>query len=175
MRHNPDVTGRTPPKGLRIEFYDEDGDNDPSVERFAEAAWKIANASPIRILSNKRLSAIAVLGRKVVGGGWTAMDFSWSDDEPSQFSFDIVVAPEAQGKGIGDALVGEMLDQFRHERHAYDDLVLNVEVVNPAMARILARRGFRLRDEEDPLAVRGRTMMTRNPRSRVHTRVRSRR
>ena len=173
-RRNPaasDTTGRTPPKNLRIEFYDEDGDNDPRVERMTDAAWKIAQASPIRILSNKRLSAIAVLGRKVVGAAWTSVDQAYSDDEPSQFSFDVVVAPEAQGKGVGDALVGEMLDQFRHARHAYDDLVLNVEVVNPAMERILARRGFRLRDEEDPLAARGRTMMTR-PNGRVDQRGR---
>lgn len=167
MRHNPDVTGRTPPKGLRIEFYDEDGDNDPSVERFAEAAWEISFASPINILSDKRLSAIAVLGRKCVGGGWTSVSQASDDDGPSQFSFDVVVAPEAQGKGVGDALVSAMLDEFRHIRFAYNELVLNVEVVNPAMERILARRGFRLRDEEDPLAVRGKTMMTRNPRKKA--------
>jgi GNAT superfamily N-acetyltransferase len=165
-QNGPDVTGRTPPSGLRIEFYDEQGDNDDRDERLAEAAWKIAHASPIRILSNKSLSAIAVLGRKVVGGGWYSVDMSHSDDEPSQFSFDIVVAPGAQGKGVGDALVKEMLDQFRHAAHGHDELALNVEVVNPAMERILVRRGFRVRDEEDPLAVRGRTMMTKNPRRR---------
>jgi len=167
MRHNPDTTGRKPPKGLRIEFYDENGDNDPRVERFAEAAWGISFASPINILSDKRLSAIAVLGRKCVGGGWTSVSQASDDEEPSQFSFDVVVAPEAQGKGVGDALVSAMLDEFRHIRFAYDELVLNVEVVNPAMERILARRGFVLRNKEDPLARRGKTMMTRRNGGRV--------
>jgi len=172
-RINPaasDTTGRKPPKGLVVLRYYSDDDNE-EMDKLAEKAWKIALASPIRILSNRELSAIALIGNKVVGGGWSAVEHPRYDDAEGTFTFDIVVDPKAQGKGVGDALVGEMLDQFRHERHAYDDLVLNIEVVNPAMERILARRGFRLRDEEDPLAARGRTMMTR-PNGRVDQRGR---
>jgi uncharacterized protein YjbI with pentapeptide repeats/GNAT superfamily N-acetyltransferase len=163
-RHNPDTTGRKPPKGLVVfTYYSEDGD--ARMDRWAEKAWKIANASPIRILSNRELTAIAVIGNTVVGGGWSAVEHPFSDDVEGTFTFDIVVDPKSQGKGVGDALVEEMLNQFRSVRDMGDaEYVLDVEVVNPAMERILARRGFRLRDEEDPRAVRGRTMMTRNPR-----------
>ena len=135
------------------------------MDRWAEKAWKIALASPIRILSNRELSAIAVIGNKVVGGGWSAVEHPFSDDVEGTFTFDIVVDPKAQGKGVGDALVEEMLNQFRSVRDMGDaEYVLDVEVVNPAMERILARRGFVRRDEEDPLAVRGKTMMTRRNR-----------
>ena len=161
MRHNPDTTGRTPPKGLIVYHYYE-GDDDPQMDRWAQKAWDIALASPIRIKRDRELTAIALIGNKVVGGGWSAVEHPRYDDAEGTFTFDIVVDPKAQGKGVGDALVEEMLREFRSVRDMGDaEYVLNVEVVNPAMERILARRGFRLRDEEDPLAARGRTMMTR--------------
>ena len=173
-RRNPaasDTTGRKPPKGLVVLRYYSDDDNE-EMDKLAEKAWKIALASPIRILSNRELSAIALIGNKVVGGGWSAVEHPRYDDAEGTFTFDIVVDPKAQGKGVGDALVEEMLREFRSVRDMGDaEYVLNVEVVNPAMERILARRGFRLRDEEDPLAARGRTMMTR-PNGRVDQRGR---
>lgn len=167
MRHNPDTTGRTPPKGLVVwTYYSEDGD--ARMDRWAEKAWKIALASPIRILSNRELTAIAVIGNTVVGGGWSAVEHPFSDDVEGTFTFDIVVDPKAQGKGVGDALVEEMLNQFRSVRDMGGaEYVLDVEVVNPAMERILARRGFVRRDEEDPRAVRGKMMMTRRNGGRV--------
>jgi uncharacterized protein YjbI with pentapeptide repeats/GNAT superfamily N-acetyltransferase len=166
-RNNPDTTGRTPPKGLVVlHYYTDDGD--ARMDRWAEKAWKIALASPIRILSNRELSAIAVIGNKVVGGGWSAVEHPFSDDAEGTFTFDIVVDPKSQGKGVGDALVEQMLNQFRSVRDMGDaEYVLDVEVVNPAMERILARRGFVLRNEEDPLARRGKTMMTRRNGGRV--------
>lgn len=161
MRHNPDTTGRKPPTGLVVLHYYAD-DGNAQMDRWAEKAWKIALASPIRILSDRELTAVAVIGNKVVGGGWSAVEHPFSDDAEGTFTFDIVVDPKSQGKGVGDALVEEMLNQFRSVRDMGDaEYVLDVEVVNPAMERILARRGFRLRDEEDPRAVRGKTMMTR--------------
>jgi uncharacterized protein YjbI with pentapeptide repeats/RimJ/RimL family protein N-acetyltransferase len=161
MRHNPDTTGRTPPKGLVVYHYYE-GDDDPQMDRWAKKAWDIALASPIRIKRDRELTAIAVLGKKVVGGGWSATSYPSSDDDEGEFTFDIVVAPEAQRKGVGDALVEEMLKQFRDVATMGDmDFVLNIEVVNPAMERILARRGFTRRGEDDPRASHGDVMMTR--------------
>jgi GNAT superfamily N-acetyltransferase len=160
-RSNPDTTGRTPPKGLVVYHYYE-GDDDPQMDRWAKKAWDIALASPIRIMNNRELTAIAVLGKKVVGGGWSATSYPPYDEGEAEFTFDIVVAPEAQRKGVGDALVEEMLKQFRDVDGTLDmDFVLNIEVVNPAMERILARRGFTRRGEDDPRASHGDVMMTR--------------
>jgi len=164
MRHNPDTTGRTPPKGLVVYHYYE-GDDDPQMDRWAKKAWDIALASPIRIKRDRELTAIAVLGKKVVGGGWSATSYPLYDEGEAEFTFDIVVAPEAQRKGVGDALVEEMLKQFRYVATMEDmDFVLNIEVVNPAMERILARRGFTRRGEDDPRASHGDVMMTRRNR-----------
>jgi hypothetical protein len=56
MRYNPDTTGRTPPKGLVVYHYYE-GDDDPQMDRWAQKAWDIALASPIRKPNPARPSA----------------------------------------------------------------------------------------------------------------------
>ena len=135
----------TPPAGLQIYGYSEDdSDEDMSedMSELAEAAWALALASPISILSDKSLAVIAVLNGVVVGAGWKAVSRGYGD-EPATYDFDVVVAPEAQGKGVGEAVTDALLHDYREERAMYRDmdeeLVLDVHVVNPAMQKLLQR------------------------------------
>jgi len=159
----------TPPAGLKIYGYSED-DSDEDRSELAEAAWALALASPISILSDKSLAVIAVLNGVVVGAGWKAVSRGYGD-EPATYDFDVVVAPEAQGKGVGEAVTDALLHDYREERAAYRDmdeeLVLDVHVVNPAMQKLLQRKGLVREQERGKVYLRSKPRGSSNARSKA--------
>lgn len=124
------------------------GDEDEVSGADLDAAWKIAHDSPIRILRDKELTALAKEDGHVVGALFTSL-------QRDEFSFDVVVTPDAQGKGIGTRLTEEGMQMYRNIRFDVEDLKLSLDVVNPRMVPVLERMGLKVTQQ-----VGGHTLMT---------------
>jgi len=114
------------------------GECDDQVYEFADQADQIAAKSGIRILRDKELSMVALDGENVVGALYTS--FGPHEDEEI-YSFDVVVAKEHEGRGIGRRLAEIGISEFGQ----YQDIPeakMKLDVVNPAMQRILSKLGL---------------------------------
>jgi len=96
----------------------------------------------IRPSNDKRYSYIAIVGEDVVG----AIVDEWSinnDDGVASFSWDVVVHPNFQNKGVGKKLIGAEIEKYDSEKHIYEDMGYNVrmyiEAVNFDLASLLER------------------------------------
>lgn len=98
-------------------------------------ALDLAKSSGINILRSKELHEIVLNKDQVIGAV-----FIESDNE--EFSFDIVVAEEFRGKGLGNYLVDEVVSIYYNEGYEEIGLKLVADVVNPDMERMLSRKGF---------------------------------
>ncbi len=121
---------------------DMDNDND-DFDKFqvADAAWKLAKASPIRILSDKDLAAVGLQGEQVIGALFTG----WKREE---FSFDVVIDPKFQQQGYGKKLIDYAMSMFRWDsegRSTDTPAYIKAEVVNRNLIPLLTRIGFKLK------------------------------
>jgi len=108
-------------------------------ERFGEADWRA------RLDPANGLSAVALLGERVVGavGGYT----------PAGADAVLLIAmwahPQSRGRGIGDALVADVLAWARE--NGWSTVRLRVADGNLAARRLFERNGFSATGEREPL------------------------
>lgn len=86
-------------------------------------------------------AVVAVIGDKVVGACWvrTTDEYGHIDDETPSFSISLF-APY-RGRGIGNAMMRQLLDELRGA--GYPRASLSVQKENPAV-RLYERLGFRI-------------------------------
>jgi len=99
-------------------------------------AYKMAKKYDIGVLSDKEIHTVAILNNEVVGALWT----TWLSGE---FSFDVVVRDDFQGKGVGKRLVDIAIDTYNQDKEAFDEPIIRAYVVNPTMEKILLAKGFK--------------------------------
>lgn len=135
-----------------VEFYEDVAyvfadELDP---KHIDDAYKMAKKYDIGVLSDKEIYTIAISNNEVVGALWT----SWISGE---FSFDVVVREDFQGKGVGKRLVDIAIEAYNQDKEAYgDEVILRAYVVNPTMEKILASKGFEVENK-----IQGQTIMVR--------------
>jgi GNAT superfamily N-acetyltransferase len=135
-----------------IEFYEEVAYvyADELEPRHIDDAYKMAKKHDIGVLSDKEIYTVAISNDEVVGALWT----SWLSGE---FSFDVVVREDFQGKGVGKKLVDIAIDTYNQDKEAYDeDAIMRIDVVNPKMEKMLLSKGFEIEGKQP-----GHTMMIR--------------
>lgn len=110
-------------------------------EEYIPVLTQAEEITTIGIEGRKELSAVAVDlndENKVYGVLYTGM-------VGDQFSFDVQVAPEAQGKRVASDLIDEAMDRFEFAQEAYgDDIKMVAHVVNPHLINHLNRKGFEI-------------------------------
>lgn len=86
-------------------------------------------------------AVVAVVDGKVVGACWvrTTDEYGHIDDETPSFSVSLYA--QYRGRGIGGAMMRQMLDELR--RAGYSCASLSVQKENPAV-RLYERLGFRI-------------------------------
>jgi GNAT superfamily N-acetyltransferase len=132
-----------PPASLRLEFIDTE-DMDDKEARWVDKLEKLFAEAKIGVSRSHDKCLIAKIGNKLVGGGF----YGLRPGRPQTASFDIVVDPKVRGKGIGEALINRFLQIYKGDRNTWeDDVMLQVEVVNPIVEKVLDRKGY-LRVEE---------------------------
>ena len=116
------------------------------IDKIYKELEQLQKKTTINILSDKEINTIALNDGSVVGALWTAFD-------GKIYSFDVVVDPAFEGKGIGSELTNIGMSEF----YNYDDAGARMElyVVNPRMEKLLAKKGFRKKKD-----VLGGTIMT---------------
>jgi ribosomal protein S18 acetylase RimI-like enzyme len=106
---------------------------------FDEATWRS------RLNGETGVAVVATLGPDAVGvmavytppgEGWAMLVAAW-------------VCPTARGRGVGDALVAELLDWSRE--HGYAELELRVADGNDPARKLFLRNGFLPTGEREPL------------------------
>jgi len=104
-----------------------------------EGAWDLANDSPINVLSDKELMGVLVRstphresGSEDVIGAW------FGSTHDGAFSFDLVVDPAYQNQGAGKMLFDAGCNEADWSGHDK----IQLEVCNPAVARMAQRAGF---------------------------------
>ena len=113
--------------------YDDFGDFDYEAEEQAE---KIANERGVNILRGKELSQVVRNPEgEVVGAAFIEAD-------GNEYSFDIVVDKDHEGKGIGSVLVDEHVDVPDDMIDFNPDMKAKIDVINPSMKAMLEARGF---------------------------------
>lgn len=132
-----------PPASLRLEFINTE-DMDDKEARWVGKLEKLFTEAEIGVSRFHDKCLIAKIGNKLVGGGF----YGLRPGRPQTASFDIVVDPKVRGKGIGEALIDRFLQIYKSDRNTWeDDVMLQVEVVNPIVEKVLDRKGY-LRVEE---------------------------
>lgn len=114
---------------------------DPEDQEVRDGAWGIARESPINILRDMDLmGAIAFIqnhGQKIsakdVVGAW----FGSYRDRGRVFSFDLVVDPDHQRRGLGWKL---FLDSVSHRGEEVE--TINLTIHHPAVAKIAQTFNF---------------------------------
>jgi GNAT superfamily N-acetyltransferase len=108
----------------------------------ADAAYKMAKKHGISVLSDKDIFCIVKDGDDVVGGLWNVF-------MSGEYSFDIVVRDDYQGKGLGKKLVDIAIQEYNESKQAYgDDAIIRVDVVNKTMEKILLNKGFEVESKQ---------------------------
>lgn len=124
--------------------YISDGNVDPDSDYDGEDIFdqvdELEKNSPINILRGKDLMAVYIDTGKVVAGLYIEM-------LKDEFSFDILVAKDHQGKGIGSKLLDIALEEFELHKDANDEMTIRLDVVNPIMKKALEKRGFDVKEE----------------------------
>lgn len=121
---------------------------DETSQKLIDAAWNLVPKSGIRITKGKELMFIAQIGRKVVGAGFYLVDTLFNVRDAQGFDCDVIVDEKYAGKGIGEALVKELLQAYRSEkRHRDEPVLLNINVINPIMEKVLIRLGYTKHEE----------------------------
>jgi GNAT superfamily N-acetyltransferase len=108
-------------------------------EGFGEVDWRA------RLDPANGMSAVAMLGERVVGavGGYTPADAD------AVLLIAMWARPELRGRGVGDALVADVLAWARE--NGWSTVRLRVADGNVAARRLFERNGFAATGEREPL------------------------
>ena len=107
-------------------------------QRFDEATWRR------RLTGETGMAAVALIGDEPAGimgvytppgEGWAMLVAAW-------------VRPRVRGRGVGDALVADMIDWTRSQ--SYPELELRVADGNDAARNLFLRNGFLPTGEREP-------------------------
>lgn len=109
----------------------------------AEAVEGWVRSSLDRAAEAEQAVLVAELDRQVVGFVTVSQHRHWAGDTDAYIG-ELVVAPDAEGRGIGKALVRSALDWAR--MHGYTRVVVATGAANHAARRLYALLGF---DDED--------------------------
>ena len=123
------------------EPLDEDGEIDYDADN---AVRGIARDRNIGLTRDRNLSFIARdEDGEIIGGAYTSL-------ENDEYTFDVIISREAEGKGIGSRLLDKVINpelSMGYEIYdMYPDLKVKVDVVNPSMKKMLEKRGFKVDD-----------------------------
>lgn len=123
------------------EPLDEYGEIDYDAD---EVVRKIARDRNIGLTRDRNLSFIARdEDGEIIGGAYTSL-------ENDEYTFDVIVSREAEGKGIGSRLLDKVINPELSMGYdiydIYPDLKVKVDVVNPSMKKMLEKRGFKVDD-----------------------------
>jgi len=119
--------------------YDVDlSDYDIDENEAYDKVHQIAKDGGVRILNDKDLNGILIdTNNNIVIGGL------WVSSNPETFSFDIAIDSGYHNMGLSNQLIKAAIDVFKEQKDAYDDLKMEVSVINPKLASILANKyGF---------------------------------
>lgn len=108
------------------------GESDYEV---AGQAYDLARRSEISILSDKEPVLVAVGHSKVVGALFTSL-------MSNSYSFDVVVDPEYQGRGIGRELIDAGISEYSNLKAEMPEITMDLDVVNPTLQEAFRRRGL---------------------------------
>ena len=134
--------------------------NDPmeeDLEDYSQEAYQLAKSNGINILSDKEPLVYVLDAQKLVGCLFVTT-------QPVSFSFDVVVDPAYQGRGIGNKLVDLAEREYRDSAEALD-LEMELDVVNPKMKRLLESRGYHVVEDRGDRWVMTKTAATAAPMS----------
>jgi len=123
-----------------VPYYDDIDLSDYDIDEYEayDEAHQIAKDGGVTILRDKDLSGILIdsSNRKVIGGLWIGI----TNDI---FSFDIAIDSSYQNIGLSHKLIIGAIDEFNQNKDVYDNLKMEVDVINPKLALILKNKyGF---------------------------------
>lgn len=99
---------------------------------------ELQKSSGINILSDKELDTVVMKDDEIVGALYVGAI-------GEHMTFDIIVAPECQRKGIAKRLIDDAISVYHMNREAYgDDYYLVGDVVNPNIIDYLTTVGFEI-------------------------------
>ena len=127
--------------GITIsDAIDEDGEVDYEAE---DAVRAIAKARGLGITRDREIAMVARdADGNVIGGAFTSFD-------GDNYTFDVVVNEENEGKGVGSALTDAVAKMPSDIGEANPNATMKVDVVNPAMQKMLEARGFEVTEQLD--------------------------
>ena len=122
--------------------FDEDGEIDYEAE--AEVR-EIAKERDLGITRDRNLEVVARdKDGKIIGGAFTSYD-----NQSGEYTFDVVVSEDAEGKGVGSKLLDQVKDIPFEISDMNPNATIKVDVVNPNMQSMLERRGFEVTEKVD--------------------------
>lgn len=114
---------------VKISHYDYDSDEgDP---------YDIAKRAGIYVSNDKEPILTATEGGKLVGAAFVSVDHA-----SGEYSFDIAVDPDYQGRKIGTKLLDGVMEDYQSNAWEFPDMKIQVDAINPIMVKMLAKRGF---------------------------------
>ena len=131
--------------------YNEDLE-DRGIDEYeaADEALRIAKEGGINILSDKHLVGLLIDNTTICGALWVS-------NNSNEFSFDIAIDRRYQGRQLSYILIDAALEEYAMQNEIYSDmyngsnLPLNIDVVNPILARTLINKyKFHIKDKVGP-------------------------
>lgn len=107
-------------------------EEDEGFASLGQAAYDLAKSVGIHVMSNRDCAMVATEGGRVVGALFSGLS-------GGEYSFDVVVAKDRWGSGIGTALTTAAVADLSD---LPDDIKIQADVINPAMEHILGKLGF---------------------------------
>ncbi|MGA0844824.1 MAG: GNAT family N-acetyltransferase, partial [Arenicellales bacterium] len=139
---------------VTVEFVGEFDEDYELTEQDSNRIDELEKGSGINILRGKEVAAVTRGDNGEING------ILYTELTGNEFSFDIIVAPEAQGQGIGSALIDAGISEGDTQTEFGEFGKIKLDVVNPNMVAPLERRGFVVVEE-----VTGHTLMERGEES----------
>jgi GNAT superfamily N-acetyltransferase len=119
--------------------YDEEDDGFDLYQSL-DKADDIFKEVKIRPSRDKKYSYVAFVGEEVVG----AIQDSWdTNGDVASFSWDVVVRPDYQNKGVGKKLISAEINKYENEKSIYEEMGYStrmyIEAINLNLASLLER------------------------------------
>jgi len=123
--------------------YDEFGETDYEV---GEKVFDIAKKRGLGITRDRELAVVAKNSKgSVIGGAYTSYN-----NVSGEYTFDVVVDEEFEGKGVGSRLLDNVIDIPFEIEEFNPNSTVKVDVVNPQMKSMLESRGFEVIEKTGP-------------------------